>query len=146
MTDRTWLGGGNNHARNPNDWSPAGAPQPGDTLSMLNGTMNVRDDDLAGNAVHVGDPITGGQDTFNLSHHPVLAVVQQNQDTSSETTVNVSGRDTLRFSTTFPSGPQLDFGHSSSIAGDVYQAVECDVGEFVDIVYLTRRFKIASGP
>jgi hypothetical protein len=106
MTDRTWLGGGNNHARNPYDWSPAGAPQPGDTLSMLNGTMNVRDDDLAGNAVHVGDPITGGQDTFNLSHHAVLAVVQ-NQFTSSETTVNVSGRDTLRFSSVFPSGPQV---------------------------------------
>jgi hypothetical protein len=42
--------------------------------------------------------------------------------------------------------PQLDFGHSSSIAGDVYQAVECDVGEFGYIVYLTRRFKTASGP
>jgi hypothetical protein len=106
MTDRTWLGGGNNNARNPNDWSPTGAPQSGDTLSMINGTMNVRDDDLAGNAVHVGDPITSGQDTFNLSHHAVLAVVQ-NQFTSSETTVNVSGRDTLRFSSTFPSGSQV---------------------------------------
>jgi len=106
MTDRTWLGGGNNNARNPNDWSPTGAPQSGDTLSMINGTMNVRDDDLAGNAVHVGDPITGGQDTFNLSHHAVLAVMQ-NQDTSSDTTVNVSGRDTLRFSSVFPSGPQV---------------------------------------
>src|ERR1700676_1203896 len=42
--------------------------------------------------------------------------------------------------------PQVDFGHSSSIAGDVYQAVECDAGEFVNIVYLTRRFKTASGP
>ena len=37
MTDRTWLGGGNNNARNPNDWSPTGAPQPGDILSMPNG-------------------------------------------------------------------------------------------------------------
>jgi transposase len=41
---------------------------------------------------------------------------------------------------------QLDFGHSSSIAGDVYQAVECNVGEFGYIVYLTRRFKTTSGP
>ena len=41
---------------------------------------------------------------------------------------------------------QLDFGHSSSIAGDVYQAVECNVGEFGYIVYLTRRFKTASCP
>ena len=43
-------------------------------------------------------------------------------------------------------GSQLDFGHSSSIAGDVYQAVECNVGEFGYIVYLTRRFKTTSGP
>ena len=106
MTDRTWLGGGNNNARNPHDWSPTGAPQPGDTLSMFNGgTMNVRDDDLAGNAVHVGDS-AGRQETFNLSHHALLAVVQ-NVDTGSETTVNVHGRDTLRFSSIFPSGPQL---------------------------------------
>ena len=42
--------------------------------------------------------------------------------------------------------PELDFGHSSSIAGDVYQAVECNVGEFGYIVYLTRRFKTTSGP
>ena len=106
MTDRTWLGGGNNNARNPHDWSPTGAPQPGDTLSMVNGgTMNVRDDDLAGNAVHVGDS-AGRQETFNLSHHALLAVVQ-NVDTGSETTVNVHGRDTLRFSSIFPSGPQL---------------------------------------
>jgi hypothetical protein len=47
---------------------------------------------------------------------------------------------------TLAAGSQLDFGHSSSIAGDVYQAVECDVGEFGNIVYLTRRFKTASGP
>ena len=84
MTDRTWIGGGNNNARNPNDWSPTGAPQSGDTLSMINGTMNVRDDDLAGNAVHVGDPITGGQDTFNLSHHAVLAVDHDLWRTDSE--------------------------------------------------------------
>ena len=45
----------------------------------------------------------GRQETFNLSHHATLAVVQ-NQFTSSETTVNVQGRDTLQFSCTFPSG------------------------------------------
>jgi hypothetical protein len=107
MTDRTWLGGGNNNARNPKDWSPTGAPQPGDTLSMPNGgTMNVRDDDLVGNAVHVGDPTGTLQETFNLSRHASLAVVQ-NVDTSSETVVNVHGRDTLRFSSVFPSGPDL---------------------------------------
>ena len=48
--------------------------------------------------------------------------------------------------TLIASSPNLDFGHSSSIAGDVHQAVECDVGEFVNIVYLTRRFKTVSCP
>src|ERR1700722_25379 len=46
----------------------------------------------------------------------------------------------------FETASQLDFGHSSSIAGDVYQAVECNVGEFGYIVYFTRRFKTTSGP
>ena len=41
---------------------------------------------------------------------------------------------------------ELDFGHSSSVAGHVYQGVECEVGGFGYIVYLTRRFKTASGP
>ena len=54
--------------------------------------------------------------------------------------VHVCKMDTLR------AAYELDFGHSSSIAGDVYQAVECDVGEFGYIVYLTRRFKTASCP
>ena len=26
MVDRTWIGGGNNQADNPNDWSPPGLP------------------------------------------------------------------------------------------------------------------------
>lgn len=105
MTDRIWLGGGNNSARNPIDWSPMGVPQPGDTLSMPNGgTMNVRDNDLAGNAVHVGDPLVLLEQTFNLSHHAIAAVVQ-NADTDSDTTVNVSGKDTLRFSSISPGSP-----------------------------------------
>jgi hypothetical protein len=32
MTTRTWIGGGNNRADNPNDWAPNGVPQPGDML------------------------------------------------------------------------------------------------------------------
>jgi hypothetical protein len=42
MTDRTWIGGGNNRADNPNDWSPYGVPQPTDSTVFVNqGTMNV---------------------------------------------------------------------------------------------------------
>lgn len=42
MTDRHWLGGrGGNQASNPANWTPTGAPQPGDTLTMNRGTMNI---------------------------------------------------------------------------------------------------------
>jgi hypothetical protein len=119
MTDKIWVGGGNNNARNPNDWSPTGVPQPGDTLSMPNGgTMNVSDNDLAGNAVHVGAPLTLGQVTFNLSHHAVLAVVQ-NQGTDSETTVNVAGKDTLEWSSVFPSTSEVtvNLGSHAQLTG-----------------------------
>jgi hypothetical protein len=33
-TTLTWIGGGNNHFYNANDWSPAGMPRPGDTLDV----------------------------------------------------------------------------------------------------------------
>jgi hypothetical protein len=107
MTDRTWVGGGNNNARNPNDWFPAGVPQPGDALSMPNGgTMNVRGGALAGNPVFVGASPVTEQQTFNLSHHASLSVVQ-NADTTTKTTVNVSGKNTFQYSSTFPSDAQL---------------------------------------
>jgi hypothetical protein len=51
MTNRTWIGGGNDKASNPNDWSPTGAPQPGDTLTISSGTMYVSDDNLAGDTL-----------------------------------------------------------------------------------------------
>jgi hypothetical protein len=41
MVARTWLGGGSNSAANPANWSPAGVPAPGDSLTMTNGTMNI---------------------------------------------------------------------------------------------------------
>jgi hypothetical protein len=41
MVARTWVGGGLNLATNPANWSPAGVPALGDTLTMSNGTMNV---------------------------------------------------------------------------------------------------------
>ena len=41
MTTRTWTGEVSNDASNGDNWSPAGAPQPGDTLTdMLNGQHN----------------------------------------------------------------------------------------------------------
>jgi hypothetical protein len=53
MTNRTWIGGGNNQASNPKDWSPKGAPHSGDALTMNSGTMNVIHDDLAGDVLAI---------------------------------------------------------------------------------------------
>ncbi|WP_428538579.1 hypothetical protein [Rhodopila sp.] len=46
MVARTWIGGGTNSATDPANWSPAGAPVPGDSLTMSNGTMNIDLTDL----------------------------------------------------------------------------------------------------
>jgi hypothetical protein len=42
MAFKTWLGWHpGNGARNPQNWSPTGAPQPGDYLTMQSGNMNL---------------------------------------------------------------------------------------------------------
>lgn len=77
MTSRTWIGGGNNSAANPNDWSPNGGPQPGDTLTVpfttpgATETINVSGNQLA------GDPLTinsGASATVNMSHGAAATV------------------------------------------------------------------------
>ena len=57
MASTTWIGGGNNEASNPNDWSPTGTPQPGDTLTMSSGTMHVSGNDLAGDTLSVSGSV-----------------------------------------------------------------------------------------
>ena len=53
---RLWIGGGDNAAGNPANWSPAGVPQPGDALQIGNGaTLNVTGNDLAGDTLQVGN-------------------------------------------------------------------------------------------
>jgi hypothetical protein len=52
-TQRTWIGCGNNEASNPNDWSPTGAPQPGNSLNMSAGTINISGDALAGDTLTI---------------------------------------------------------------------------------------------
>ena len=57
MTDRTWIGGGNNDASDPNDWNPTGVPLLGDSLLMPDGgTMNIIGNDLVGDRLQVGNP------------------------------------------------------------------------------------------
>jgi hypothetical protein len=50
---RTWVGGGNNSAGNPNDWNDHGVPQPSDTLLMSAGTMNLTGFQLQGDTLNV---------------------------------------------------------------------------------------------
>jgi hypothetical protein len=66
---RTWIGGGNNHANNLADWSPHGVPQPGDTLTMGNGTtMNLTGNQLAGDALNVDNTLgSKSSETINIS-------------------------------------------------------------------------------
>jgi hypothetical protein len=62
MTTRIWIGGGNNKASNPKDWSPTGVPRLGDNLFIAgstgamppNGTINVVGNDLAGDTLTAG--------------------------------------------------------------------------------------------
>jgi hypothetical protein len=108
MATRTWVGGGNNNARNPNDWNPTGAPRTGDTLLMPNGgTMNIRDNALKGDTLQVGAAqVSEPPVTLNLSHHAHVSVNQVRFSTVA-TTINVAGKDTLTFNSTFPSGPAV---------------------------------------
>ena len=56
LTVLTWVGGGPNAASDPSDWSPTVAPAAGDTLMMSSGTINITDDDLAGNPLTFVSP------------------------------------------------------------------------------------------
>lgn len=70
-TTRTWIGGGNNQASNPRDWSPPGTPIPGDVLIMTGGTMDISNDDLAGDGLQ----ISGGA-TINMANDAALSSAQ----------------------------------------------------------------------
>lgn len=99
MTNRAWIGGGNNSVSNANDWSPFGAPLAGDRLDMQIGAMNIRGDELAGNTLVIGGSSTT---TLNLSHHATVSV-DIAQESVDQVTVNVKGSDTLNVHTEFPS-------------------------------------------
>ena len=116
MIARTWIGGENNQASNPNDWSPTGVPQKGDTLGLNVPTftpliINVSGNDLAGDTFVLfgnGPPMTanlshnavmdarvdyrGNATTFKLSQHSTLKLQTV---FGSPATVNLSGSDTL---------------------------------------------------
>jgi hypothetical protein len=73
----TWIGGGNNRASNPADWSTGTAPAAGDQLHVgsigtQSGpfTLDVRGGDLAGNFLDFSTGLGLGSVAFtaNLSH------------------------------------------------------------------------------
>ena len=92
-TTRYWIGGRGNQANNPNDWTPKGKPQAGDTLianTPTPGTMNVTGNDLAGNTL-----VVRGSLTINTSDNAVATVGDQAQALYQFTDIHVAGTDTL---------------------------------------------------
>ncbi len=68
MATLTWVGGGNDDANNPQDWSPAQVPASGDTLIMPDGTMNISNNDLQGDTLQAGSgQASSGTTTSNLN-------------------------------------------------------------------------------
>jgi hypothetical protein len=100
MTNRTWIGGGNNQASNPKDWSPTGAPQPGDTLTMSQGTIKISGNAMAGDVLNVSprDQFTSAP-TIHLNGNLTM-------------TVNVFASDLHTF------GGNIQFIGSNSISDD----------------------------
>lgn len=112
MTTLTWVGGGNNRANNPQDWSPAQSPSLGDTLIMPDGgTMNIVDNGLAGNQLQVGSTQASGliTSTLNLSHHAVVSVNQPQFTNGSWTTdLNIRGSAALTIDAPLGTAPVND--------------------------------------
>jgi len=65
VATKTWAGSPTNDASDPSAWTPAGAPQPGDTLQMGGGTMNISGDALAGDTLTLN--VVGETETFNVA-------------------------------------------------------------------------------
>ena len=104
MVARTWLGGPGNSATNPANWSPAGVPAAGDSLTMTTGTMNVdlTNFDLTGQLTVNGFaivnlaaatmcPISTGFDANTLAVNMRGRVSTSINQGGGSTTVNVAG-------------------------------------------------------
>ena len=111
MTARTWTGAESNNAADPNNWTPTGIPQPGETLTMTGGTMDIRGQILAGDTLTIGQLATPVTATLNLSHHATATMdVLSGIPTGVagvDVTVNVKGSDTLNFHEEYISGTKL---------------------------------------
>jgi len=77
-TSWTWIGGDDNSASDPAHWSPGSLPQPGGTITMTSGVMNVTDDVLDGATLSLpGTPTQtpGLAATINLFGEEHLSIV-----------------------------------------------------------------------
>ena len=89
--ERTWVAPHdaiNILASNPSNWSPEGAPQPGDTLDMQNGQMQISGYDLRGDPLNLGN---GWDQTRQLLELNNQATIQLNVLPNATTTVDVDG-------------------------------------------------------
>ena len=96
MTNKVWVGGGNNRAKSAANWSPKGAPAAGDTLAVpSSATINVSGNDLKGDTLSIGTSQASATDIFNLSNRASLTLNPVEFSTV-DATVNVRGSDTFR--------------------------------------------------
>ena len=91
MTTKTYIGAGRNIPGLASSWSPSDAPNPGDTLLMASGVMNISGSGLAGNTVTLQQTPASKSDAFNLSSNAVLATTTA-ANAKTNATVNVDGR------------------------------------------------------
>ncbi len=103
-TTRMWIGGGDNQASNPHDWSDPnglpGAPRPGDTLILNNGTINISDNDLKGDTL----TLAGEGPTINLDNAHLRLQGSTAQQQGVSFTLNAGGDDLLNMISSDNSG------------------------------------------
>jgi hypothetical protein len=95
-TNRTWIGGsaGNDAAAAAN-WT-GGAPQPGDNLTVVSGTLELHRGDLRDDVLHLVDPNPGGGPvTLNLHGGGTRVGIDGSLFFGDDLTVNATGKDFL---------------------------------------------------
>jgi hypothetical protein len=118
MIARTWIGGENNQASNPNDWSPTGVPQKGDTLGLnvptfTPLTINVSANDLAGDTFVIFGIGSEPPVTANLSHNAVMNVRIDYRGNT--TTFNLSQNSRLKLQTVYGSPATVNLSGSDTL-------------------------------
>jgi hypothetical protein len=129
MTTRTWIGGhGGNQISNALNWSPNGAPQPGDVLTATHGTINISGRQLpSGDELDVSGSTTvnvrggledsirvgAGNTTINLTNSVAQTIYTANEASgplAGSVTINASGINQADISP-----PSRDFNGATTI-------------------------------